>query len=495
MESDLLLTLSFACYSLLIVAVGLYSMKLKKETADDYVIANRELGPIASSLSASASAESGWVMLGLVGEAYQYGSAAFWIVPGIAAGYIFNWFFIAERLRKSTLDSGAVTVPQYLLHRFGRNSAALRYISVTIITLAMLGYVAAQMNAAGKAFEAVFELKYWMGVLAGAAIVLGYTISGGFRAIAWTDVMQASFMFVALIIMPFVVLYHLGGYGQFVAKVHMEDPSLLSFGYGQSIFATVGFIVGLLGIGLGYPGQPHVIVRFMATKDKKSIGRGGVIALTWMLLVYFGAILFGLFARIYFPHLSDPEQALPIGVREFLNPVVGGLIIAAIVAAICSTADSQLMVMASTISRDVVPIFRKKRANSEHADLSYQEIRGLDQKVLVAFGLISVFFALTKNRVIFDFVLYAWSVLGASFGPVIIMGLLWKRTNRQGAIAGMITGLVVSVLWRNIPELKSAVYELVPAFVLAFIAVVVFSLATGERTDKTDSTPVIGKDV
>ncbi|HKK20517.1 MAG TPA: sodium/proline symporter [candidate division Zixibacteria bacterium] len=493
MESNLLLTLSFACYSLLIVAVGLYSTRRQKETADDYVLANRELGPIASSLSASASAESGWVMLGLVGEAYRYGSAAFWIVPGIAAGYVFNWFFIGERLRKSTLDTGAVTVPQYIMHRYGRNSSALRYISVTIITLAMLGYVAAQMNAAGKAFEAVFELKYWVGVLAGAVIVLAYTISGGFRAIAWTDVMQASFMFVALIIMPFIILYHIGGYGQFIAQVHMKDPSLLSFGYGQTAFAAIGFIVGLLGIGLGYPGQPHVIVRFMATKDKKSIGRGGAIALTWMILVYFGAIFFGLFSRIYFGHLADPEQALPIGVREFLNPVVGGLIIAAIVAAICSTADSQLMVMASTVSRDVVPIFRRKKQQSEHADLSYREIRSLDQKVLIIFGLLSVFFALTKNRVIFDFVLYAWSVLGASFGPLIILGLFWKKTNRQGAIAGMITGLVVTVVWRNIPALKSALYELVPAFILAFIAVVIVSLATGNES-RTEPTSQIGSE-
>ncbi len=476
MDSNTILAISFVVYSLFIIGVGLYSTRSKKKTSDDFVLANRELGPWASALSASASAESGWVMLGLVGVAYVSGAAAFWIVPGIALGYIFNWFIIAERLRKVTTDSGAVTLPQYIMHRFGPKSPALRYIPVLIITLAMLGYVAAQMNAAGKAFDAVFSLPYWMGVLAGAVIILTYTVTGGFRAICWTDIIQASFMFVALIVMPFVVLTQLGGYGSFLEQVYKVDPAMMSFTYGKAGFAMFGFVIGLVGIGLGYPGQPHVLSRFMAAKDKDTIKKGGTIALTWMVLVYLGAIFFGLFAKIYFGELADPEQALPLAVNEFLPPVLGGFVIAAIVSAICSTADSQLIIVSTTISRDIIPYLKRQNLTTE-----FEKTQSLDRWVLVTLAVISIFFALTENRVIFEFVLYAWSVLGASFGPVVIFGLLWKKANKAGAIAGMLTGLVVSLVWRNVPMLKSAVYELVPAFILAFLAMWLVSLVTAEK--------------
>lgn len=477
MEANFILTVSFIVYSAGIVAFGLYSTKLRKETTEDFILASRDLGPWAASLSASASAESGWVMLGLVGEAYLYGAAAFWIIPGIACGYLFNWFVIAERLRKVTGSSGAVTLPQYIMHRFGKNSLSIRLIASIIITVAMLGYVAAQMNAAGKAFDAVFQLKYWIGVLVGAGIILAYTISGGFRAVCWTDIIQASFMFVALIIMPFVVLYQIGGYELFLEKVHSSDPHLLSFSYNKAGMALFWFVIGLLGIGLGYPGQPHVLSRFMAAKDTKSVNRAGLIAIVWMMMVYLGAIFFGLFAKIYFGIIPDAEQALPMAVSEFLPPVLGGFVIAAIVSAICSTADSQLIVMSSIISRDIIPIFKKKKEQTEVED--YKSVLSLDRWVLVILAVISIFFALTENRVIFEFVLYAWSGLGAAFGPVVILGLLWKKTNKSGAIAGMITGALVTIIWRNTPALKGIVYELVPAFFIAFIVTYVVSLLTG----------------
>ncbi len=476
MDSGVVLTISFIVYSVGIVAFGLYSTRLRKKTEDDFVLANRELGPWSSSLSASASSESGWVMLGLVGEAYAFGFSALWIIPGIAVGYLFNWFVLAERLRKSTRTSGAVTLTQYIVDRFGKGSLALRLIPVLVITAAMLGYVAAQMNAAGKAFDAAFDLPYEWGVLVGAAIILTYTVTGGFRAICWTDIIQASFMVIALIVMPIVTFGKLADYATFESLLAESDPGLLSFASGRTGFAALGFVVGLLGIGLGYPGQPHVLSRFMAAKGVETVRKAGLIAFGWFILVYTGAIYFGLFARAYFGELADPEQALPIAVGEFLPPILGGFVIAAIVSAICSTADSQLIVVSSTISRDVVPLFRKKAANL----LTTQR---WDRWVLVVLALLSVVFALTENRVIFEFVLYAWSVLGAAFGPVVILGLLWKRTTAAGAAAGMLTGAIVTVIWRNIPVLKGAVYELVPAFVLAFLAVLVVSLLTSPRGD------------
>lgn len=478
-EASFTLVASFVVYTVGIIGVGIYSTKLRKKTEDDFVLANRELGPWASALSASASAESGWVMLGLVGEAYLFGMSAFWIVPGIAAGYLFNWFVIAERLRKITLESGAVTLPQLIAHRFGVNSMALRVIPVVIITVAMLGYVAAQMNAAGKAFDAVFHLPYWMGVLVGAVIILTYTVTGGFRAICWTDVIQASFMFVALICMPIITLSKIGGWEALITNVSQVDPNMLTWAGGKAGFAMLGFVVGLLGIGLGYPGQPHVLSRFMAVKDKDSVRRGGTIAITWMMLVYLGAIFFGLFAKVVFGVMDDPEQALPRAVGEFLPPVLGGFVVAAIVSAICSTADSQLIVVSSTISRDVLPFFSKGKNSGNR----FERIQRLDRLVLVILALLSIIFALSENRVIFQFVLYAWSALGASFGPVVILGLLWKRTTKAGVIAGMLTGSVVTVVWRNVPALKATLYELVPAFILAFLAVYVVSLLSSTKED------------
>lgn len=478
MDATTVTAISFVAYSLLIIATGLYSTKLKKNTVADFILANRELGPVTAALSASASAESGWVMLGLVGEAYLYGAAAFWIIPGIAAGYLFNWFVLAERLRKATFDSGAATLPQYILHRFGPKSAVLRFIPVIIITLAMLGYVAAQMNAAGKAFHATFDLDYSWGVLAGAAIILAYTIWGGFRAVCWTDVVQASFMFIALIGMPIIVLFDIGGFSVFVEKAKLLDPQILTFSYGKVGHVLFWFVVGLLGIGLGYPGQPHVLSRYMAAKDSKSVKQGGTIALVWMVVVYLGAIFFGLFAKVYFGEIADPEQALPLAVNAFLPPILGGFVIAAIVSAICSTADSQLIVMSTTISRDVLPLFTGEATDDQH---DYQRVQNYDRWVLIILAVISILFAISQNRVIFEFVLYAWSVLGAGFGPVVALGLLWKRTNKSGAIAGMLTGMIVSIVWRNIPQLKAIVYELVPAFFLALLATIIFSLITSSK--------------
>lgn len=474
------LILSFVVYTLGIVAIGLYSSKLRKETNDDFVLANRELGPWASALSASASSESGWVMLGLVGSAFTNGMAAFWIVPGIALGYIFNWYVLAERLRKATAATGAVTLPQYIMHRFGRDSKALRFISVTIIGLAMLAYVAAQMTAAGKTFEATFDLSYIWGVLLGAVIIMAYTVTGGFRAICWTDVVQATFMVVALIVMPLVMMAELGGYSEFLAKAQTTNPELLSFDSGETGFAMFGFVIGMLGIGLGYPGQPHVLSRFMAAKDEKTVKQGSRIALTWMALAYVGAVFFGVFARIYYGGgLADAEKALPTAVTELLPPIIGGFVVAAIVSAICSTADSQLIVVSSSISRDIMPMFRDKATD---AASEFKRTQWTDRVVLIIMGAVAVGLAATESRVIFDFVLYAWSGLGASFGPVVLLGLLWKKANKAGAIAGMLTGLIVTVVWYNVPVLKGALYELVPAFFLALIATVVVSLMTQEKS-------------
>lgn len=479
----MILILSFTAYSLFIIGVGLYSARLRKKTSDDFVLANRELGPWAAALSASASSESGWVMLGLVGEAFVMGMAAFWIVPGIAAGYLFNWFVVAERLRTHSRKTGSVTLTQFLMHRFGVNSKAIRWISIIIVTASLGFYIAAQMTAAGKSFNAVFNLPYWMGVLAGAVIILAYTVTGGFRAISWTDIIQASFMVIALIGMPFVMLNAGGGYSAIATKVSETSPELLTISGGKAGMALLGFVIGSLGIGLGYPGQPHVLARFMAARDKAVVDKARFIALAWMLLTYVGAVLFGVFSRAYYGTLADPEQALPLACGELLPPVLAGFVVAAIVAAICSTADSQLIVVSTTWSRDVFAN-RDTDQSSDHSAQFRQFLRR-DRAVLVTLAILSVLLALVESRVVFWFVLYAWAALGAGFGPIVILGLLWKRTTRAGAIAGMVTGALTVLVWRNVPVLKNALYELVPAFALAMLVTVVVSLTTS-RSDSSE---------
>ncbi|MCB2231570.1 sodium/proline symporter [bacterium] len=477
MDNQTILILSFIAYSAFIIGVGLYSARLRKKTTDDFVLANRELGPWAAALSASASSESGWVMLGLVGEAFAMGMAAFWIVPGIAAGYLFNWFVLAERLRKHSHATGSVTLTQFLIHRFDVRSGAIRWISIIIVTASLGFYIAAQMTAAGKSFNAVFDLPYWLGVLAGAFIILAYTITGGFRAISWTDIIQALFMMIALIGMPLVMLNVAGGYGAIVDKIAATSPELLTFSGGKAGLALLGFVVGSLGIGLGYPGQPHVLARFMASKDTAVVNKARFIAMGWMVVTYIGAVFFGLFSRAYYGTLTDPEQALPLACGELLPPVLAGFVVAAIVAAICSTADSQLIVVSSTWSRDVFARGSEKTGETD----GFAKYLRRDRTILIALAVLSVLLALTESRVVFWFVLYAWAGLGAGFGPVVILGLLWKRTNKAGAVAGMLTGALTVVIWRNVPALKSALYELVPAFVLATLAVVTVSLLTSSN--------------
>jgi len=263
-----------------------------------------------------------------------------------------------------------------------------------------------------------------------------------------------------------------------MSTLEANSPDLLTWSGGNTGMVMLGFVIGMLGIGLGYPGQPHILSRFMAAKDTATVKKGGWIAFGWFGLVYLGAIFFGLFARAYYGSLADPEQALPIACGELLPPVIGGFVIAAIVSAICSTADSQLIVVSSALSRDV---FKTSKAKDAADGARYQYV---DRLTLAILGLISVGFALTENRVIFTFVLYAWGVLGAAFGPVVILGLLWPRANKAGAIAGMIVGSATAVVWKEVESLSNVVYELVPAFAFAFVAIVVVSLLTGGREGK-----------
>ena len=469
--------LSFVAYTLAIVGLGLYSARFSKGTAADFFLADRGLGAWVAAISSSASAESGWVTLGLVGMAYNTGIGALWVVLGTVVAFLFNWFVLAWRLRSRSAQLHALTVPDVLASPFrGLPALLIRLVGVLIILTMLTAYVAAQLNAAGKTFNGTFGWSYMTGVLVGAAIILIYTVTGGFRAIAWTDVVQGSFMVITVTLLPALLIWKIGGPGTFWHELTTtEDGATLAdpFG-GRTGLALVGFLALWLGVPLGNPGQPHVLVRLMAVKDKAAVLRGGVISSVWVLLLFSGAVVLGMAARVYFGEMADPEQTLPLIARDssVVPGFLGGMIIAAVLAAICSTADSQLLVSASAVSHDLaVRIFK--------CNLPTRSKMLLDRSAVVLVGLVATLIAAAEVRSVFSFVLdYGWAGLGAGFGPALIFSLLWRRTTAWGVLGGMIVGLTTAIVWRQFPALQAQCYNLVPAVTLSALTVIVVSWLT-----------------
>jgi sodium/proline symporter len=459
----------------MIMGVGVYSARYGRRNSADFFLASRGIGAWVAALSSSASAESGWVTLGLVGMAFQTGVGALWILPGTVLAFLFNWLVIAHRLRQFARNTDSVTLPDILAARFsGRSAILIRALAVLIIFTMLSAYVAAQFNAAGKMFDSLLNWPYRDGVVAGTAIVLIYTVSGGFRAVAWTDVIQALFMVGAMVVLPLVLLAELGGLeGAWQRLEHMDEAATLTHPLADKAGMTlVGFLATWLGIPLGYCGQPHVLVRFMATRDAAAIRLGAIISTVWVFLLFSGAVLLGIFARAYYGTLADPETVLPQVANELLPGAIAGVMVAAVLAAICSTADSQLLVSASGISHDLyVRLLGRKPEN--------HRIVFFNRLAVLLVGVIGMVVALGEVRVIFDFVLYAWAGLGAAFGPALILILLWKRTSAAGVISGMLVGFVAAIVWRE--TLHDVLYELVPAFLLAFLTVWCVSLVSPER--------------
>jgi sodium/proline symporter len=469
-EASLSVTLSFVLYTFGIVLVGLYAAKFAGRSTSEYLLAGKGLGAWVTAISASASSESGWVTLGLVGTAFSEGMAAFWVVPGCLLGYAFNWWVMAKPINRYSASREIYTMPDLMASLFRQKAFAVRLISVVVIFCMMTAYVAAQFNAAGKAFEAVFHVKYETGVLFGVGIVVLYTMTGGFRAVAWTDLIQGALMCFALFFLPILTVFHAGGWTEMVATLAHQDPHLVSWTGGKQGFLIFGLIIGWLGIGLGYPGQPHVIVRFMAARNDAAVKRGRIIAMIWGIVVFTGAVVLGLSCRALFGSLPDAEEALPIISVQLLPGALAGLMLAAVLAAICSTADSQLLVASSSISHDLYARLTGKDLDSRH-------VIAMDRLAVAVLGMLAMLLALSKNRVIFKFVLYAWAGLGAAFGPPLILGLLWKKTTAAGALSGSVIGFVTVLLWKNLEPLSAALYELVPAFLLSLVTVWVVSLA------------------
>jgi sodium/proline symporter len=463
----------FIGYLLVVVVVGFITFRMTKTLAD-FLLAGRRLGAWVVAFSERASGESGWLLIGLPGLALASGFSAIWSAIGCAVGIFASWTLVARRLRIQTEKLGALTLPDYFEARFRDASHLLRIASMAIIVFFFTFYVAAQFLAASKVLNATFGLAPVHGMLIGAVIIVFYTIMGGFFAVAWTDLVQGILMAGAMILLPLAAFIDLGGIAGVAEKVSAVDPSLLLVTGGQTGRPLImGLIIGSLGIGLGYVGQPHLLTRFMAIKSPRDVRKGTMIAMTWVVFAFWGAVLVGIAGLAQFgpDGLVDSEHVMPEVAKLFLPAGIAGIVISAAIAAMMSTADSQLLVTTSALSEDIYHQLINK-------DASERRLLAISRVGTVVVGVIAFFLALKASEQIYWFVLYAWAGLGAAFGPGMVLSLWWKRTTKWGVFWGMVVGAVTTVVWHNVPVLKDFVYELVPAFVFALVTVVIVSLLT-----------------
>ncbi|MBD3366967.1 MAG: sodium/solute symporter [Candidatus Eisenbacteria bacterium] len=476
--------IGFIGYLFLVVVVGLIAFRFTKTLAD-FLLAGRRLGAWVVAFSERASGESAWLLIGLPGLALASGFSAIWSSIGCAIGIFASWTLVARRLREQTEKLGALTLPDYFEARFRDSSHVLRIVSMAIIVFFFTFYVSAQFLAAGKVLHTTFGLEPLWGMAIGAIIILFYTIMGGFFAVAWTDLVQGILMAFAMIILPVAAWIEMGGTAGIAERIAAVDPDLLTVTGGETGRSLImGLVIGSLGIGLGYVGQPHLLTRFMAIRRSKDLRKGTLIAMSWVVIAFWGAVLVGIAGLAYFgpDALTDSEHVMPEVAKAFLPAGLAGVIISAAIAAMMSTADSQLLVATSALSEDIYHQLVNREA-------SQRRLVALSRIGTLVIGAVAFILARRAEETVYWFVLYAWAGLGAAFGPGMVLSLWWKRTTKWGVLAGMIVGAATSVIWHNVEALKEIVYELVPAFVLALIAVVVVSLLTRPSERGVESGP------
>jgi SSS family solute:Na+ symporter len=466
---------AFVGYLLLVVGIGVGAARFSSGGLGEFFLAGRNLNRVVVALSAVSSGRSSWLLLGFSGMAYTMGAAAVWAAVGyIIAEFLLFWSY-ARRLRRFSGARDCITVPDFFAERFGEGNGALRVLLVMIFLAFMTPYVGAQFLAGGKAFHSAFGFEQSTGNWITAAIVLAYTVLGGFLAVSLTDVVQACFMLFALIALPLLAILDMGGLSPMLDQLRAMDGSLV-----DPTALGVGALVGFVGIGLGSAGSPHIIVRYMAIRNAEQLRGAAVIGTVWNVLMAGGALFIGLAARVAFPDVDllpggDKEQALPQLAQQVLHPALFGIIMASIFAAIMSTADSQLLVAASGVVRDIYEklILRDRKA-------SQRSLVVISRVTIAVLVLLAVWVA-GRGQVVFWLVLLAWAGTGAALGPTSILALYWRGTTRAGVMAGMIAGITTVVVWRV--YWHDVLYELVPGFAAGLLVTILVSLVTRPPAD------------
>ncbi|MFC3883350.1 sodium/proline symporter PutP [Bacillus songklensis] len=469
---DIQLLISIAVYMVGMLFIGYYAYK-RTSNLSDYMLGGRTLGPAVTALSAGASDMSGWLLMGLPGAMFAQGLSASWIVIGLTLGAYANWLYVAPRLRTySEMANNSITIPAFLENRFDDQSKILRLISGFVIIIFFTFYVSSGMVSGGVLFENTFNLDYHTGLWVVAGVVIAYTLFGGFLAVSWTDFVQGLIMFIALVLVPIVTIMHVGGIGPAFSEIKSIDPKLFDLFKGTSLLG----IISLFAWGLGYFGQPHIIVRFMAISSVKEIKKARHIGMGWMIFSVVGAMFTGFVGLAYYSKqgmkLADPETIFIELGNILFHPIITGFLLAAILAAIMSTISSQLLVTSSSLTEDLYKTFFRRSATDKELVL-------IGRLSVLLVSIVSVLLAYNKNASILSLVGYAWAGFGASFGPVILLSLYWKRMNKWGAIAGMIAGAVTVIVWTKIDFFKdTGLYEMIPGFAMSLIAIYVVSLLT-----------------
>jgi sodium/proline symporter len=459
-------------YLLILLAIGFWG---GRESGDlkGYYVAGKKLPAWVIAFSSNATGESAWLLLGLTGMGYAIGVHAFWIIMGEVLGVACAWIWVARPFKEYTDRYDAITVPDYLTERFRDTSNAFRWISAIIILSMVMAYTAAQLTASGKAFDSFLGTGYTTGVWIGLGIVLFYTTVGGFKAVAYSDFLQGVLMLGCLITLPFVGIANAGGWGEMIANLRMQDPALLDpmGSYGLTLAGVIS-AAGSVAIGLAFLGSPQLLTRFMAARDQKQIVNGGFWAVLCVIGFDVGAVLGGMAGRTLFPGLLDPETILPEMSAAFFPAFFTGIFLVVVLAAIMSTVDSLLILASSVVVRDVV----QKALGSTASE---RTLSMMGKGVTVVIGAVGLVVALLEVRVIFDFVLFAWSGIACAFTPVVLCSLFWKGTTREGAIAGMICGFVVTVAWVRLFKADFYdLYEMIPGFFAGLIVCIAVSLMT-----------------
>ncbi len=476
---------SFIGYFIFVLLIGFYFYK-KSSNISDYMLGGRGLNPAVAGLSAQASDMSGWLLMGLPGALYLSGMSEVWLGVGLAIGSYCSWLIVAKRLRQYSYVAGdAITVPQFFENRFKDEKGVLRLISSVVILVFFTFYVVSGFVSGGTVFTAVFPgMDYTVAMVICAVVIIVYTFLGGFKAVCWTDFFQGMLMLVAIFIVPLAAMGKLGGAQEAAAAANNIAPGFLDpFTNTQGEALNPLSLISNLAWGLGYFGMPHIIIRYMAIKKPSQIKTSRRIATGWNVLALAGAIMVGIVGRIYFGDLftdaAGAQTVFLVMAQDLFVPVVAGIMLSAILAAVMSTADSQLLVASSAITADMYGRFAKKQP-------SEKKLMWIGRAGVVVIAVIAAILASDPQTSIMSVVSFAWAGFGSAFGPVVLLALFWKRTTRNGALVGMATGFVVSIVWNQLLAGPTGLYEMVPGFALGLFTCFLVSLLDKKPSEEIE---------
>ncbi len=467
---------AFGLYLLFMLLIGWISYG-KTQNTTDYFLGGRALGSWVTSMSAQASDMSGWLLMGLPGYAYLAGFESAWIALGLAIGTYLNWKFVAKRLRNYTeIANNSITIPAFFGNRFRDDTKVLRVVSAIFILIFFLIYTASAFVASAKLFTTVFGLSYMTALLIGGLVVISYTFLGGFFAVCWTDFFQGMLMFFSVIIVPVVAMFSLGGPNETLHKIKTLNTEFLNpFTATDGKTLSIIALISLVAWGLGYFGQPHILIRFMGIKSARDIKKSRRIAMVWVVISLAAAVLIGTIGRVFLTEnlgANASETVYITMVGKIFPSFIAGILLSSILAAIMSTADSQLLVTASAITEDFYKAIFRKNAGEK-------ELMWVSRLTVIAVAVVAISIAMNPNNTVLGLVEYAWGGFGATFGPIILLSLFWKRTTRNGALAGIVVGGITTIVWRYLGETLGGffeLYEIVPGFIFSMIAIIIVSL-------------------